>query len=236
MIDYYTAKVLGGNARKVGIMLAETRVEHVVHYVDLAKNEQYEPWYRAINPNCKIPAIVDHDVPGDLAFGESGAILIYLAEMTGRFLPTSGPARARVLQWLFWQVGSVGPMAGQLSYFANTAPERVPFVIERYRDECLRLLDVLEGQLEGNEYVVGHYSIADIALYSWIKPLYEASGRMQNPARAADLSHIPRWLATMAARPAVDIAMTRYEGTALRVGRDIAPTEDERAHATRSTA
>ena len=129
MIDYYTAKVLGGNARKVSIMLAETGEEHVVHYVDLDKNEQYEPWFKAINPNCKIPAIVDRDVPGGLAVGESGAILIYLAERTGRFLPTRGSGRARVMQWLFWQVGSVGPMAGQLSYFASSAPEKVPFAL-----------------------------------------------------------------------------------------------------------
>lgn len=221
MIDYYTAKVLGGNARKVSIMLAETGVEHVVNYVDLGKNEQCEPWFRAINPNCKIPAIVDHDVPGNLAFGESGAILVYLAERTGRFLPAKGPDRARVLQWLFWQVGNVGPMAGQLSYFVDSAPEKAPFAIERYRNECVRLLDVLEGGLEGNEYVAGEYSIADMALYSWIRPLYQASARMRAPAQTVELANIPRWLATMSARPAVEIAMTRYEGTALRVGRDI---------------
>ena len=221
MIDYYTAKILGGNGRKVSIMLAETGVEHVVHYVDLKKNEQYEPWYRAINPNCKIPAIVDHGVPGGLAFGESGAILIYLAEATGRFLPTSGPKRARVLQWLFWQVGSVGPMAGQLSYFANDAPERVPFAIDRYRGECVRLLEVLEAELEGNEYVAGDYSIADIALYSWIKPLHGAYARLREQAESGELTSVSRWLATMAARPAVEIAMTKYEGTALRVGRDV---------------
>ncbi len=214
MIDYYTAKSRSGNSRKITIMLAETGVEHVVYYVDLDKNEQYEPWYAAINPNCKIPAIVDHDGPGDLALGESGAILIYLAEKTGRFLPASGPVRAKILQWVFWQVGSVGPMVGQLSYFVNRAPEKVPFAIERYRDECARLLDVLEGGLVGNEYVAGDYSIADMALYSWIKPVHEALG-------IVDLVNIPRWLETMAARPAVAIAMTRYEGTALRVGKDV---------------
>jgi GST-like protein len=221
MLDYYTAKSLGGNSRKVTIMFAETGVEHVVHFVDLRKNEQYEPWYRAINPNCKIPALVDHDVPGGLAFGESGAILIYLAEKTGRFLPARGPERARVLQWLFWQVGSVGPMAGQLSYFVSQAPERIPHAIERYRDECARLLDVLEGGLAGREYVAGEYSIADMALYSWIKPVYEAFVRLQDPPRVAALSQVPRWLATMAARPAVALAMARYEGTASRVGRDV---------------
>ncbi|SDR52856.1 GST-like protein [Rhizobiales bacterium GAS113] len=221
MIDYYTAKSLGGNTRKITIMLAETGLEHVVNFVDLDKSEQYEPWYRAINPNCKIPAIVDHDVPGGLAFGESGAILIYLAEKTGRFLPVSGPDRARVMQWVFWQVGSVGPMAGQLSYFAGRAPEKIDFAINRYRDECGRLLDVLEGQLSGTEYIAGDYSIADMANYSWIKPLYESFMRAKRPSRVTDLTHIPRWIATMSTRPAVTIAMTKFEGTALRVGKDV---------------
>lgn len=215
MIDYYTAKLLGGNARKVGILLAETGIEHEVHFVDLAKGEQHEPWFRAINPSCKIPAIVDHDAPGRVAFGESGAILIHLAEKAGRFLPARGSERARVLHWLFWQVGSVGPMAGQLSWFANDAPERVPIAVERYLGECQRLLDVLEQGLEGNEYVAGDYSIADMALYSWIKPMH---ARLPGSAPRVN---IPRWLATMAARPAVGLVMTKYEGSARRVARDV---------------
>jgi GST-like protein len=113
MIDYYTGKSLGGNTRKVTIMLAETELEHVVHFVDLDKNEQYETWYRAINPNSKIPAIVDHDVAGGLKLAESGAILVHLAEKTGRFLPTSGARRSQVLQWVFWQASGLSPMAGQ---------------------------------------------------------------------------------------------------------------------------
>jgi GST-like protein len=158
-------------------------------------------------------------VPGGLAFGESGAILIYLAEATGTVRPRA--PEARVLQWLFWQVGSVGPMAGQLSYFANDAPARVPFAIDRYRGECVRLLEVLEAELEGNEYVAGDYWIADIALYSWIKPLHGAYVRLREQAESGELTSVSRWLATMAARPAVEIAMTKYEGTALRVGRDV---------------
>jgi GST-like protein len=221
MLDYYTAKTLGGNARKISILLAETGLDHVVHFVDLDKNEQFAPWYRAINPNCKIPAIVDSDESNALALGESGAILVHLAEKTQRFLPASGADRARVLQWLFWQVGSVGPMAGQLSYFASRAPERVPFAIERYRDECVRLLEVLEGQLAEHEYVAGDYSIADMANYCWIKPMVETLGRADPAGAAAKLTHVRRWIGTMAARPAVAIAMTRYEGTALRVGRDV---------------
>jgi GSH-dependent disulfide-bond oxidoreductase len=222
MIDYYTGKALGGNTRKVTIMLAETGLEHVVHFVDLDTGEQDEPWYREINPHGKIPAIVDHDVDGGLKLGESGAILVHLAEKTGRFLPAAPGPRARVLQWVFWQVGSVGPMAGQLSYFAQRAPAKVDFAIQRYADECRRLLAVLEGQLAGREYIADDYSIADMASYSWIKPIYAALRGANGSGPAAELIHVPRWLATMAARPAVAVAMSRYEGTALRVGRDVA--------------
>jgi GST-like protein len=221
MIDYYTAKTLGGNARKITIMLAETGLEHDVYFVDLSKGEQGEPWYLAVNPNGKIPAIVDRDVAGSPAIFESGAILVHLAEKTGRFLPTSGPGRPRVLQWLFWQVGGVGPMVGQWSYFAVTAPQKLPFAIERYRDETARLLRVMDTGLVGNEFIAGDYSIADMALYSWIKPSFEHMRGVRDPEWVADLTNIPRWLASMAARPAVAIAMTKYEGTARRIARDV---------------
>jgi len=139
MIDYYTAKELGGNTRKISIMLAETGLEHVVHFLDLAAGVQRRDWYLDINPNGRIPAIVDHDVVGGYRLGESGAILIYLAEKTGQFLPRTEPERSRAIQWVFWQVGHVGPMFGQLSYFARSAPERIEFAIERYRQESLRI-------------------------------------------------------------------------------------------------
>jgi GSH-dependent disulfide-bond oxidoreductase len=218
MIDYYTAKELGGNTRKISIMLAETGLEHIVHFIDLAAGVQQQEWFLNINPNGRIPAIVDHDVPGGHGLGESGAILVYLAEKTGQFLPRAEPERSRAIQWVFWQVGHIGPMLGQLSYFARSAPERVEFAIERYRQESLRLLKILDHQLSTNEYVAGEYSIADMSLYSWIKPVYEM------PAfRTTELSNLPRWLGAVGARPAVEIAMTRYEGTALRVGRDVEP-------------
>jgi GST-like protein len=221
MIDYYTAKSLGGNTRKVSIMLAETELDHVVHFIDLNKQEQHADWYRAINANGKIPAIVDRDVPGGFALAESGAVLVYLAEKAGRFLPSSGPQRARVLEWAFWQASGLGPMAGQWDYFWSRAPQKVEFAIDRYRDESARLLGVMECQLADSEYVAGEYSIADMMLYSWVLPVYRGLLRARQPAFVQDFVHIPRWLATVGGRPAVAIAMSRYEGSALRVGRDV---------------
>lgn len=222
MIDYYTGKSLGGNTRKVTIMLAETELEHVVHFVDLDKAEQCQAWYRAINPNGKIPAIIDHDVSGGLKLAESGAILIHLAEKTGSLLPSSGARRSQVLQWVFWQASGLSPMAGQWEFFYRHAPQKVDFAIARYRDECARLLQVMETQLAGNEYLVEEYSIADIMLYSWVVPVYRALVALGEPAWVSEFVHIPRWMDTMLARPAVQTAMTRYEGTAVRIGRDVA--------------
>jgi len=222
VIDYYTAKSLGGNTRKVSIMLAETQLDHVVHFVDLAKNEQHEDWYVAINPNARIPAIVDHDLPGGLALGESGAILVHLAEKTARFLPTEPGRRARVLQWTFWQVGAVGPMAGQLAWFKRSAPQQIPFAIERYEAECARLLGVLDRQLGRFEYVAGdEYSIADMMNYSWILPLaaYFQAKALEHGEQS--FANVARWLTAVRARPAVELAMTRFEGAARRVGRDV---------------
>ena len=216
MLDYYTARSLGGNARKVSIMLAETGVPHRVHFVDLEAGEQRQPWFQAVNPNGRIPAIVDHDVPGGLALGESGAILVHLAEKTGRFLPSEPGPRARVLMWTFWQVGGIGPMMGQWSYFARSAPERVPFAIERYRGECVRLMDVLDRALEDGEFVAGDYSIADMALLSWAKP--GLAGLRSDPRDAGRWAQVERWIETMEARPAVRLAMTRPEGAAAEVG------------------
>jgi GSH-dependent disulfide-bond oxidoreductase len=222
MIDYYTAKSLGGNTRKITIMLAETGLPHVVYFVDLNKKEQLQDWYRAINKNCKIPAIVDRDIPGGFALSESGAVLVYLAEKTGQFLPATGEGRARVLEWVFWQASALGPMAGQWDYFWRSAPQKVDFAIARYRDECARLLGVLERQLGDHEYVAGDYSIADMMLYSWVLPVHRGLIALpETNLSVADLRHIPRWLTSMRARPAVELAMTRYEGTALRVGRDV---------------
>lgn len=218
MIDYYTARQLGGNTRKVSIMLAESETDHIVHFVDLDAGEQGEQWFTAINPNGRIPAIVDHDAPGELRLGESGAILIHLAEKTGRFLPTDRRLRAQAIQWVFWQVGHVGPTFGQWSYFGSSAPVKVGFAIERFRDEATRLLSVLNRQLLDHEFAAGDFSIADMALYSWIKPGFAALER-NRPDLAASWQSIPRWLAAVGGRPKVALAMTKYEGSALRIGR-----------------
>lgn len=212
MIDYYTARTMFGNSRKVGIMFAETEMEHVVHFVDLERGEQNTPSYLAINPNGRIPAIID----GDLALGESGAILIYLADKCGRFLPSSGARRAKTLQWLFWQTSGVGPMFGQWQYFEQSAPEKIPSATARYRSEATRLLDVLNKRLEGREHVADEYSIADMAMYPWIAPAF-ALIQAAAPDMTAKWPNIARWIETIASRPAVKIAMASHEGSATRI-------------------
>jgi glutathione S-transferase len=219
MIDYYTSKALGGNTRKISIMLAETELPHVVHFIDLKKNVQREPWYLEISPNGLIPAIVDHDVAGRHALAESGAILIYLAEKVGRFLPTTEPGRSRTLQWVFWQVGGIGPTFGRLAHFANDVPERIDFVIRELWEQSLKLMAVLDAQLAKHEFVAGDYSIADMVLLPWIKPGYKGL-TSANPSLAEGWTHVARWLDAVGARPAVALAMSRYEGSAVRVGTD----------------
>ncbi|WP_420969092.1 glutathione S-transferase family protein [Bradyrhizobium sp. B120] len=224
MLDYYTVRSLGGNGRKVSIMLAETGLEHVVHFVDIEKGEQKEDWFTAINPNGRIPAIVDHDLPGGLRLGESGAILVHLAEKTGRFLPAEPKARAQTLMWTFWQVGGVGPMFGQWSYFARTAAERVPFAIQRYRDECERLFDTFDRNLAAQEYAADEYSIADMALLPWMKPGYAGLMRAMPDARDR-WPNLRRWIAAVEARPAVALAMSCAEGAAARIGHGASSAE-----------
>ena len=223
LIDYYTVPSLGGNGRKVSIMLAETGLDHVVNFLDLARGDQNEDWYLAINPNGKIPAIVDHDAPGHFALGESGAILVYLAEKTGRFLPTEPKERARALMWTFWQVGGVGPMFGQWSFFAQTSSEKAPFAIERYRLECQRLLDVLDRNLAASEFVASGYSIADMALLPWIEPGYRALTTAE--ANIDRWPQISRWIDAVRKRPGVALALSKPEGSAVRVGQGRFPPQ-----------
>src|SRR5258708_21894640 len=168
MIDLYTWGT--PNGRKVSIMLEETGLPYRVHKVDISKNEQFKPEFLALNPNSKIPAIVDQEGPGGkpLPLFESGAILIYLAEKTGKLLPTDPAARYTVLQWLMFQMGGVGPMFGQVHHFLRAAPEPVPYAIERYGKETRRLYGVLDVQLGKAAYLAGEYSIADIATYPWV--------------------------------------------------------------------
>jgi glutathione S-transferase/GST-like protein len=160
MIDLYSSPTPNGH--KISILLEELGLPYELHAIDLSNGAQKEPWFRAINPNGRIPAIVDRD-NGDFAVFESGAIMLYLAEKTGRLIPADEKGRSRVVQWLMFQMGGVGPMMGQANVFARYFPEKIPPVIDRYRRESRRLLEVLDGRLADNEFLAGDYSIADIA-------------------------------------------------------------------------
>lgn len=192
------------NGVKVSIMLEECGLEYDAHYVDFAQNDQLSPEFLALNPNNKIPAIIDPDGPGGLPLPlfESGAILIYLAEKTGRFLP--GARRYEVLQWLMFQMGGLGPMLGQMGYFHVMAGKEIedPRPRERFRAEAERLLKVLDGQLEGREWLAGDYSIADIAVAPWLRALREFY-KMTGPTGFDASRNLGGYLEWLLARPAV---------------------------------
>jgi GST-like protein len=196
------------NGRKISIALEEMALPYEVKPINIGAGEQFSPGYLAISPNNKIPAIIDHDaLGGSVSVFESGAILIYLAERSGRFLPASGAARAAVLEWLFWQVGGPGPMLGQLFYFANRAPEKIPQAIDRFTDEAVRLVGVAEKRLAAVPYLGGEaYSIADMAAYPW---LAAGLGILRGVAgkKLAATPGLDRWLAELSERPAVKRGM-----------------------------
>ncbi len=195
MIDLYTAAT--PNGWKVSIALEELALAYAVHPLSLSRQEQKAEWYLKINPNGRIPAIVDRG-NDDFAVFESGAILIYLAEKTGRLMPKDPKGRSRVIQWLMFQMSGVGPMMGQANVFLRYAPEKMPYAIERYQREVRRLFEVLDRQLAAHEYVAGdEYSIADIAHWAWIHG-HEWSG-----VDVDGLPHLSRWLDLIRARPAV---------------------------------
>ncbi len=210
MIELYTWTT--PNGRKVSVMLEETGLEYSVHPVNLQMGEQHEAGFRAIAPNGRIPAIIDRApdgaAPGQepVSIFESGAILIHLAEKTGQFLPTGAGARAKVLEWLMWQMAGFGPMLGQAGYFINSAPERIPYAIDRYLSESARLFKVLDTRLADVEYVAGAYSIADMAIYPWAvagaDPILAAK-----PDVAGEGVHLRRWLAAVGGRDAVQRGM-----------------------------
>lgn len=191
------------NGRKVSIMLEELALPYQVQPVDITRNEQFAPAFLAISPNNKIPALVDSDGPDGqpLALFESGAILIYLAEKTGKLLPADGAARYAVLQWLMFQMGGFGPMLGQAHHFLRFAPEPLPYAQQRYRAEARRLYGVLEQQLAEQPFVAGDYSIADIALFPW------AARHEWQDIDLADFPQVQRWYHDVAARPAVQRGM-----------------------------
>jgi glutathione S-transferase len=194
MIDLYTAAT--PNGWKASIMLEELGLPYNLHVIDLASGEQKQTAFTAINPNGRIPAIVDRD-NNDFAVFESGAIMTYLAEKTGRLMPADLKGRSLVMQWLMFQMGGVGPMMGQANVFTRYFPEHLPTVIERYRREGRRLFEVLDGHLAHNEYLAGDYSIADIANWSWVHT-YEWPG-----IDISGLDNLKRWMDQIAARPAV---------------------------------
>ena len=205
MIELYTSAT--PNGQKIHIMLEETGLDYRIHWVDLRKGEQFDPEFLRISPNNKIPVILDRDGPGGepLSVFESGAILIYLAEKTGKFLPAEPRARTQVLEWLMFQVGGVGPMLGQAHHFRAYAREKIPYAIERYTNEGARIYRVLDKRLAEHEYLAGDYSIADMAVFPWIR-LHERQGQDM-----ADHPHLSRWFDTLTARPAVarDMEKTR---------------------------
>ncbi len=202
MIDLYTWRT--PNGYKASIMLEEVGLPYEVHPVDLSKGQQFAPEFLVINPNNKIPAIVDRDGPGGKPFNvfESGAILLYLAEKTGRLLPKDPRRRSEAVQWLMFQMGGVGPMFGQYSHFAVTAKEKIPYAIQRYLDESLRLLGVLDKRLAMVEFLAGEYSVADVATYPWVSAMLPRLGDAAKEKVEA-LAHVKRWLSLVGERPAV---------------------------------
>jgi GST-like protein len=202
MIDLYTWTTPNGH--KPAIMLEECGLEYSVHPVNIRNGDQFKPEYVKICPNSKIPAIVDHDA--GVSIFESGAILVHLAEKTGKLLPSKDPGRAKVMEWLFWQMANVGPMFGQAGHFVQAAPEKIPYAIERYTSESARLITVLDNQLAQTEYMAGDYSIADIATYPWMVVGFPALKGIK-PDVVGETANVSRWLAAVGARRAVKNGM-----------------------------
>jgi GST-like protein len=200
MLDLYTWRT--PNGKKAPILLAELEWPYELHLVNLGQGDQKKPKYLAINPNGKIPALVDTEGPNGLVvMFESGAILEYLADKAGRFLPKEHPGRAEVLSWTYWQVGGPGPFFGQLLAFGRQTP-RNDAAYEKFFQESQRLVRVLDGRLKDREWIAGAYSIADIMNYPWFAALQE-----NEPAVLEGAEHVKRWIAGMAARPAVQKGM-----------------------------
>jgi GSH-dependent disulfide-bond oxidoreductase len=194
MIDLYTAAT--PNGWKASITLEELGLDYEVHAIDLSSGEQKQKPFTDMNPNGRIPVILDRS-NNDFVVFESGAIMLYLAERHGKLIPADEKGRSRVVQWLMFQMGGLGPMMGQANVFARYFPEKIPAAIDRYLRESRRLLEVLDGQLAGNEWLAGDYSIADIANFSWAH-IHEWPG-----VDVTGLDHLKRWMEAIAARPAV---------------------------------
>lgn len=206
MIELLTSRT--PNGYKVSIALEELELPYTVNAISLQDKVQKEPWFLAINPNGRIPAIIDHAADDFVVF-ESGAILIYLAEKTGRLMPTDAKGRSLVMQWLMFQMGGIGPMMGQANVFFRYFPEKIPAAISRYQNESRRLFEVLDSHLADHEWLAGDYSIADIANWAWVRT-HEWSG-----VSIDGLDHLARWHETLNARPAcqrgVEVPVRREE-------------------------
>jgi GSH-dependent disulfide-bond oxidoreductase len=217
MIDFYYWPT--PNGWKISIMLEECGLPYRMIPVNIGRGDQFKPEFLAISPNGRMPAIVDHDADSEpVPVFESGAILLHLAQRTGRFMPQSEKGRKETLEWLFWQVGNLGPMAGQLSHFVNYAQGEHPYSRERYANEYRRCLGVLERRLEEREYIVGEYSIVDMACWPWVliaKPLGQS---------LAELPHVSRWREAIKQRPAVQAGVD----LAKEFRRSAPPTDEER--------
>ena len=202
MIDFYYWPTPNGH--KISIMLEECGLEYRVREVDIGAGDQFAPEFLAISPNNRIPAIVDTDTA--VSVFEGGAILVYLAEKVGRFLPTDTTQRFEVLQWLFWQAGGLGPMAGQLSHFVNYVQEDVPYAHRRYANEYDRLLAVMDVRLRNRDFLAGDYSIADIASFPWVLPYRRLGNDLDN------FPNLRRWFDTLKERPAVQRGVNLGKG------------------------
>ena len=194
MIELYTAPT--PNGWKASIMLEELGLPYEVRAINLLESVQKEPWYLKINPNGRIPTIVDRDAGGFAVF-ESGAILVYLAEKTGKLMPRDDKRRSLVVQWLMFQMGGIGPMQGQANVFFRYAPEKIEYAINRYQEETSRLYKVLDTRLAEAEYLAGDYSIADVATWPWVR-IHDWAG-----VSVDGMPHLQRWIDAIAARPAV---------------------------------
>lgn len=201
MIELYSSPT--PNCQKVAIFLEETGLEYSVTSISLQDGEQKEPAFKAINPNGRIPAIIDREL--DCKIWESGAILIHLAEKTGQFLPSEPCARAQVIQWLMLQMSGLGPAQGGANVFSRYVPEKIDWLIERQRRETRRIYTLLNDQLKDNEYLTGEYSIADMAMYPWVRFHFWAGVPLDG------LDHLQAWKERVAARPAVARTRDHYE-------------------------
>lgn len=217
MIDLYYWTTPNGH--KITMFLEEAVLPYRIIPVNIGKGEQFVPDFLRISPNNRMPAMVDH-APADggppLSVFESGAILLYLADKIGRFIPQDLRGRVETLQWLFWQVSGLGPMAGQNHHFSQYAPEKIPYAIERYHKETSRLYAVLDKHLAGRNFIANEYSIADIASYPWIVP-YERQGQ-----KLEDYPNLKRWFKTIAARPATQRAYAKAQ----EINKDTALSEE----------